>query len=204
MVKTPKPSSLTNVFGLDNPQHIFTKIVVDVWRFQDSMSIWTKNEPFPDPLFMAFNLAVTLWHMTDWLWMSGPTNRQLLAQKFSFTYDELKKGGLDKGLKKFQDAVRIACPALNVCEEIANASKHMRRRTTNPNIKAAAEWHPAIEAVGEVKKGDLVMSLSIYEGETKTDAASLFIDAMGFWEKFMTENGLFSEGNLLPQKIVKA
>jgi hypothetical protein len=104
--------------------------------------------------------------------------------------DELKKGGLDKGLKAFQDKVRADCPALNICEEIANASKHMRRRTTNPNIKAAAEWHPAIELIGNAKKGDLVMNLYIYNGAEKIDAAKLFIDAMGYWEKFMKDNGL--------------
>lgn len=204
MPEQPKPSSLSNVFGIYAPQHIFTKIAVELWRFQDASSAWTKNEPFPEPLFMAFNLAVTLWHMTDWLWMSGPTNRQLLARKFGFTYEELKRGGLDKGLKAFQDKVRADCPALNICEEIANASKHMRRRTTNPNIKAAAEWHPAIEPIGNAKKGDLVMNLYIYNGAEKIDAGKLFIDAMGYWERFMMDNGLFSAADVLPQKIIPA
>ncbi|UVO33824.1 hypothetical protein KUL72_20100 [Bradyrhizobium arachidis] len=204
MPEQPKQSTLSNVFGIYAPQHIFTKIAVELWRYQDASSIWTKNEPFPEPLFMAFNLAVTIWHMTDWLWMSGPTNRQLLARKFGFKYEELKKGGLDKGLKAFQDKVRADCPALNVCEEIANASKHMRRRTTNPNIKAAVEWHPAIEPLGDVKRGDLVMSLSIYDNGKKQDAARVFIEAMGYWEKFMMDNCLFSAEDILPRKIIPA
>jgi hypothetical protein len=106
MADAPKPGSLTNVFGLDKPQHIYTKMMVEIMRFQDALSEWSKNEPYPDALFIAFNLAVTIWHMTDWLWVSGPTNRQMLAKKFNFTYDELKKGGLDNGLKLFQDKVR--------------------------------------------------------------------------------------------------
>jgi hypothetical protein len=203
MADAPKPGSLTNVFGLDKPQHIYTKMMVEIMRFQDALSVWSKNEPYPDALFIAFNLAVTIWHMTDWLWMSGPTNRQMLAKKFNFTYDELKKGGLDKGLKLFQDKVRADCAELNICEEIANASKHMRRRTTNPNIKAAVEWHPAVDPAGNAEEGDLVMSLSIYDNSVKTDAGLMFLEAAGYWEKFMMENGLFSKDNLLDRKIIK-
>ena len=48
------------------------------------------------------------------------------------------------------------------------------------------------------------MSLYTYDGANKRDAGRLFIEAMGYWEKFMTDNGLFSADDVLPQKIIPA
>jgi hypothetical protein len=48
------------------------------------------------------------------------------------------------------------------------------------------------------------MRLSIYEHGKKQDAGKVFIDAMGYWEKFMMDNSLFSAEDVLPQKIIKA
>jgi hypothetical protein len=202
-VDAPKPSSLTNVFGLDNPQHIYTKMMVELMRFQDASSVWTKNEPFPESLFIAFNLAVTIWHMTDWLWMSSPTARQILKKRYSLQFDEKTQSGLEKGLCGFQKAVRAERRSLHVCEEIANASKHMRRRKTDPSIKAVVEWHEVIEAAGHAHKGDLLMSLSIVDNGKKQDATLFFIDAIAYWEGLLRAQNLLSEDAILPQKIVK-
>jgi hypothetical protein len=80
----------------------------------------------------------------------------------------------------------------------------MRRRRSDPAIKAVAEWHPAIEAAGNVKVGDLVLQLSIFDGENKTDAALLFIDAAGYWEKLLREKTLITAGDRLPDTIIRA
>jgi hypothetical protein len=178
MVEVPKPSDITNVFGLNNPQHMYTKMMVELTNLQTALSVWTKNEPYPEPLFIAFNLAVTAWHMSDWLWMSSRKNREMLARKYSIAYNETPSG-IDSGLGRFQEAVAKENRALYACREIANASKHMRRKKHDPEIKALVEWHPVIEAVGHAKVGDLVMSLSIFDGEKKWDASRFFIDAIG-------------------------
>ena len=54
------------------------------------------------------------------------------------------------------------CRALYVCREIANGSKHMRRKKADPDVKAKAEWHKAWEKVGVVNVGDYVMSMKYY------------------------------------------
>jgi hypothetical protein len=202
MIETPKPSSLTNVFGLDNPQHIYTKMVVELVKLQDSSSVWTKNEPYPEPLFIAFNVAITIWHMTDWLWMSSISTRTKLAKRYDVYYNETPSG-IDKGLERFQNAIANKCRELYVCREIANASKHMRRKKHDPEIKALVEWHPVVEPAGHAQIGDLVMSLSIYDGEKKKAAELLFIAAIGYWEKLLTEEQLITAGAILAQKIVK-
>jgi hypothetical protein len=202
LADAPKPSSLTHVFGLDNPQHIYTKMIVELMSFQDASSVWTKNEPYPEPLFIAYNLAVSIWHMTDWLWMSSITARQKLAKLYSITHNETRSG-IDKGLERFQDAVAGKCRALYVCREIANASKHMRRKKSDPNIQALVEWHPVVEPAGHAQKGDLVMSLSISDNGKKQGADYFFIEAIGYWEKLLMQEKLLSEDAILPQKIIK-
>lgn len=204
MGDSSKPSDIPNVFGLNQPQHMLTKLYVEIMRLTDSLSVWTKNEAFPEPLFLAFNTAVTAWHMTDWLWESNATTRDRLSRIFSFTYKESTVSGRKAGLTRFQDAVAQNCRDLHICREIANGSKHMRRRKPDPDIRAAVEWDPVTESVGEAKVGDLVMSLSVYDKGEKTDAVLLFIDAAGYWEHLLTREKWISEEHRLPERIIKA
>jgi hypothetical protein len=80
----------------------------------------------------------------------------------------------------------------------------MRRRKSDTNIKAVAQWHPAIVNVGHVKVGDLVMSLNIFDGQVQHDAQRLFIDAAGYWENLLRAENLITAENRLPDKIIKA
>jgi hypothetical protein len=67
MAEFPKPSDIPNVFGLNQPQHMLSKLLSEIFQLQTSLSVWTKRTEFPEPLFIAFNVAVTAWHITDWL-----------------------------------------------------------------------------------------------------------------------------------------
>src|ERR1700710_2757007 len=68
MVEQPKQSEISNVFGMDHPQHMFVKLGWELNELMKSMSVWKDNEAAPEPLFHAFNTAITAWHVTDWLW----------------------------------------------------------------------------------------------------------------------------------------
>jgi hypothetical protein len=148
LVEPPKPSDIPNVFGLSEPQHMVSKLYFEIMKLMDSMSVWTERREFPEPLFIAFNTAVTAWHITDWLWESRETTRALMKQRFNFDYNEWSFRGRNTGFDLFQKAVARDCRALYICREIANASKHMRRRKSDPKIRALAEWHPVLESVG--------------------------------------------------------
>jgi hypothetical protein len=201
MFEAPKPSDIPNVFGMNEPQHMLTKVYVEVSDLTESLSVWTKSEAFPRPLFIAWNTAVTAWHMTDWLWASSQATREKLRKKYNFEYNEMTQSGRENGLIAFQKAIRLDCRELHICEEIANASKHMRRRTNDPDIYAEIEWHPAIGPVAEVKKGDLVMNLVIHDKDSKTDAQLIFIGAAGYWEQLKNEK-LIAKDAALPPKII--
>ena len=203
MIEVPKPTDIPNVFGLSQPQHMVSKLYFEIMKLMDSLSVWTKGQEFPEPLFIAFNAAVTAWHITDWLWESRAETRALLKKRFGFEFNEWSNKGLSKGLNNFKDTVAKECRTLHICREIANGSKHMRRRNSDPAIKALAEWHPAIEAAGHVRVGDLVLALSIFDGDTKWDAVRLFIEAAGYWENLLREEKLITVEGRLPDKIIK-
>jgi hypothetical protein len=204
MPEVPRPSDIQNVFGLNQPQHMVSKLYFEIMKLMDSTSVWTKNESFPEPLFFAFNTAVTAWHITDWLWESSQKTRHLLSKRCKFDYNEWSQNGRNTGLSKFQEAVAKDCRPLYICREVANASKHMRRKKVDPAIKALAEWYPALEEVGHVEVGDLVMSLSILDGEKRHDATHLFIEAAGYWERLLREENLITAEARLPDRIIRA
>ena len=98
----------------------------------------------------------------------------------------------------------LHCDELRVCREIANGSKHMRKNKVDPNIKAQAVWAKVVDGAGFAKPGDLVMSLRVSHNGKEVDAELAFIEAFGFWEKLMTELGVFTIEARLPDKIMKA
>jgi hypothetical protein len=200
----PPPSDIPNVFGMNEPQHMLTKLYIEIQDLSNSLSVWTKSESFPRPVFIAWNVAVTAWHITDWLWASKQTAREKISKKFAFTYNEGSISGREKGLTAFQYAVREACRELHICREICNASKHMRLKSNDPDVRVEIEWHEAKEAVGHVKVGDLIMDLFVYDKNSKIDAQLVFIEAAGYWETLLKDEGLIDKDAALPSKIIPA
>jgi hypothetical protein len=76
MAQAPPPSDIPNVFGMNEPQHMLVKLHTEIQSLMESLSVWTKSGAFPKPMFIAWNTAVTAWHITDWLWASKQTTRE--------------------------------------------------------------------------------------------------------------------------------
>jgi len=202
MVEAPRPSEIQNVLAMEDPQQMIAKLLWEVSELTDAMSVWVDNEEFPKAIFIAFNAVVTAWHITDWVWQLSKERRQILAAHYGFAYAETDTG-IRRGLERFQEAVTKDCRALHVCREIANGSKHMRRKKADPDVKAKAEWHQALERVGVVNIGDYVMTLTITDGTETLDAVKWFIEAFGYWEKLFREHNWITADRRLPDKIVR-
>lgn len=203
MVEAPKQSDIQNVFAMNEPLHMITKLMWELENLTKSMSVWTDNRGIPVPIFIAFNTAVTAWHITDWLWQSNPQTRAVLAKRYDFSFNEWKPKDLRAALKRFQNAVAQDSRPLHICREIANGSKHMRTDKVDPKVKAVARWDPVVEGVGLVKPGDLVVSLTVLDGEQSHDAARLFIEAFGYWEQLLTKEKLMVGKTRLPDTIIR-
>ena len=148
MFEPPKPSDIQSVFALNKPQHMLSKLLWEIDRLSTSLSVWTKRTEFPEPLFIVWNAAVTAWHITDWLWQSGPEIRAILAARYNLKFIEGSKNALRAGLESFQEAIASDCRFLYVCREIANGSKHMRKNKVDPDVTALAQWLPVIQGAG--------------------------------------------------------
>jgi hypothetical protein len=132
LIRSRAPNRIPNVFGLNEPQHMVSKPYFEIMKLMDSLSVWTKSREFPEPLFIAFNTAVTAWHITDWLWESRESTRAAMKKRFGFDYNEWSQRGRNTGLHTFQNAVVADRRSIYICREIANASKDMRRKKIDP------------------------------------------------------------------------
>jgi hypothetical protein len=202
-VKIPPPSDIQNVFALNKPQHMLSKLLWEIDNLSKSLSVWTPRGEFPEPLFFVWNAVVTAWHITDWLWQSTPAIREILSKRYKLKFVEGSKNALRDGLEEFQNAVADDSRFLYVCREIANGSKHMRKNKIDPDITAVARWDQAIEGAGHVTPGDLMLSLFIVDGEHEEDATRWLIQAFGYWEQLFTQEKLISPQARLPDKIIK-
>jgi hypothetical protein len=204
MFEPPKPSEIQNVFALNKPQHMLSKLLWEIDRLSTSLSVWTKRTEFPEPLFIVWNAAVTAWHITDWLWQSGPDIRAILARRYNLKFVEGSKTAVREGLESFQEAIANDCRFLYVCREIANGSKHMRKNKVDPDVTALARWLPVIQGAGHVKPGDYTLSLIIIDGDQQQDATRWFIQAFGYWEQLFTQEKLVSIASRSPDKFIKS
>jgi hypothetical protein len=189
---------------MSEPQHMWHKLVWELHHLIDSMSVWVDDGGYPEPAFRAFNTAVTAWHLSDWLWQSGPQARAALKKRFICISSNETPTGIRRGLGRFQHAVHEDCRALKVCREIANGSKHMRTDNLDPAIKAMASWDPVVDGAGLAKPGDLIMGLKIADGGKTQDAVLWFIEALGYWDRLMSEEKLLEGAKPMPNKLVKA
>lgn len=201
-MEAPRPSDIQNVFALNKPQHMLSKLLWEIEHLSSSLSVWTKRTEFPEPLFIVWNAAVTAWHITDWLWQSSPEIRAVLARRYRLNFTEGSKNALRDGLEDFQEAVAKDCRFLYVCGEIANGSKHMRKNKVDPEVTALAEWLPVIQAAGHVKPGDFILRLTIADGDHREDACRWFIKAFGYWEELFMKEKLVSIASRLPDKHI--
>ena len=125
--------------------------------------------------YHAFNCAVTAWHVTDWLWRDiSPALKSELQVK---------------RCEDFQDYVRNACPALKLCHQIANGSKHcLVERNPNSTISAVISDGEGYDYGNPV----------IVEGETHHMADEVFRNALSWLEAFSSDRDIFPEEPFVP------
>src|SRR5665213_2807231 len=81
--------------------------------------------------YIAFNCAVTAWHMTDWVWAELDQEQRERIQALAQTSCKL----VETKPKPLQVYARDASEALRLCELIANGSKH--RVLLNPVLSVS-------------------------------------------------------------------
>jgi hypothetical protein len=131
--------------------------------------------------YHSFNCAVTAWHVTDWLWHDISQLRDKLVDK---------KGKPFKECQDFQQYIREACPALRLCHQIANGSKHCLL-THNPDS--------TISTIISNGEGYDYGHPVILEGDTQHMAYKVFFEALVWLDSFLRDENIFPAEPFVPK-----
>jgi hypothetical protein len=140
--------------------------------------------------YMAFNCAVTSWHLTDWVWegcgddkMRGP-----LCQRLEAT---------DVSLIGFQSAIGRKHRSIYICQQIATGSKHSKPRRPDPNVKAEEAWEYLPPMAGRLRAGQPLGShqyqLMLVDKGVRRDVVEIFQDAAERWEDELRASGFLED-----------
>lgn len=179
------------VLYLSHPSQLFIKLNWDLGLFQKTLSGENHEaRPYEVAAFHAFNVAVTAWHLTDWIWgFLDEKERVQMVADFEFESQVL-------GLRDFQRAVRKKSRALEICWEVANGSKHF---TTHEDSKVETQVDVKVNSatVGEFRAGQPLQTFSYefiinWNGQV-LEAVKVFEEARDFWGRLLNTAGLVGE-----------
>lgn len=126
--------------------------------------------------YRAFNVAVTAWHLIDWVWQELPPSRRAVWRD-------------DR--RSFRDACEQECPDLALCGMIAEASKHrIRDRPVRKGVATFAFADVVHAKCGEARADDPLSTwtwrLVIRDGEHERSAADVFSRVLAYWQSVIT------------------
>src|SRR5262245_50663993 len=160
-------ASTNYAYDLRSPSDLLNKAERELQRIHEAL-------PWPqEQIDHAFNCAVTIWHLTDWL-VKG-ASKELAAHGYPLNYDA------------FSARVRRESRALHVCHQLATGSKHFaldqifkgeRVQDTDTSVVAQA-----------VVPGEMVLKVYLDNG-TSERVVTVFGDALGYWERLFAKCGL--------------
>lgn len=172
-----QPEAPSNVFALATPHHFLLKLHWEIEQLKIALKTEHKIAWTDAPAYHAFNCAVTCWHLSDWVWEYADENlRQLIGSQLA---TKLAK------LEDFQAAIRTKHRSLHVCWQIANGSKHMKMRKSDPNIKTQEVWKYHAPMAGSFQAGQPLgryeYQLSFTDQGQTRDALATFEAAEKAW-----------------------
>jgi len=141
-------------------------------RYETGSLNMTERHDVMGRAYIAFNCAVTAWHMTDWVWAELDREKREKIQKLVGTRCEL----VSTNPKPLQTYARCF-DALKVCELIANGSKHCVLRHPDPSVSTA---------VTDGQGADYGNPVVIIEGKERWFGEVLWA-AVCWWQAFLEE-----------------
>jgi hypothetical protein len=140
--------------------------------------LYRRERDLQPKLWRAFNVAVTAWHMSDWVFI-----------------ERRDAGVLSGQVQDFQIDVQARCRALRLCKHVATASKHYRvERKPDPSIKVIVQANETpiaddMSDVDDARHWDIV----ILDDTGPTDALAVFYAAQAFWDAEIRDDERRSE-----------
>lgn len=128
------PAPPDQVFMLATPAHMPTKLHWEIYSLGKSLSEKPEHvEHTHAPAYCAFNCAVTVWHLADWVWTASPERHGDILALLNVRCT----GGDRKDFVAFQSAIRSRSRAIHICRQLATGSKHMTAAAyPDPDVRA--------------------------------------------------------------------
>jgi hypothetical protein len=173
-------------FGLENCRSLLNKLLWEKKHLESSLG------DVEALMFVAFNAAVTAWHLGDWVW-ADMTEEQRDALRIEWNLEL-------KDRTEFLFALRQRERSLAICREIATASKHVKVSQSPDRgigVTVKAEFADVITNEGEVAiehGGSPVTSatwnLYVIDGEDSRCFQHVLELALCYWTEFIFGRGV--------------
>ena len=126
--------------------------------------------------YITINGAITAWHLCDWVFEAAKGTRQLAEIM----------GGAPQSVADVQEWARARCPALAVCDHLANAAKHFERGPgkLDPDLETVVEWYRFHKSDGSV---DVFLAVNVRHGNQFPDPRALLEHARDFWSSVVDQ-----------------
>ena len=167
-------------FNIGDASQLLRKLTVEIHEFTKSNSSSTLSG------YLALNIAMTAWHMVDWVSADMDVDQRETATRC-----------LGRPISTHNDlaaAVTDACQALRICQVIAIAGKHVKV-TSRPDPSLATRFKLVKPSPNKARlPGEGLPYIWIIERNGKEYLAEeVFKEAHGFWEDLLSHLGMIED-----------
>ncbi len=183
-------------FGLSTPRDLLEKARREVWRLERATSLASSHEDVQDT---AFNAAVTLWHVSDWIARSTDQACVDAIERIKRDRPSLKTSPLPILQEYILDD-----PHMALCEALANGAKHLvlhespslvSTQVLQPELQSHVAAAPialmtdlSASAIGEPPVVHHIAKVRI--NDVPIHAVKVFKKALAYWDRFFIDYGL--------------
>lgn len=190
-------------FGVASPHDMLTKLRNELGRIANSS--FSKN----DLVEHGTNCALTAWSIADWVWRSRFADDHKALETLLEKHEDLASPPKKKRKDRFNEYITRECPALALCQDIANGFKHVvphapaaRQAVGVADTTASASVAPpgpfilgsstlgseGLGGPGYVAGAEMYRLKIMTTDGGKRDAIRVFDEAIAFWTRFMSEH----------------
>ena len=174
-IRMPRfPDRQPQSFQIGDCSHLYHKLAYELQQFSK------QDIDFFERGYLGLNIAMTAWHILDWLWYDMEQDKQLQNMATQILQTKIsKKGDLAASLT-------LHCNALRICQVIATAGKH-GKVTDRPDTTIETGFI----RVDARNKDDSSQDLWVisYQGNNYV-AEEVFLAVEMFWKEFLQKLGL--------------
>jgi hypothetical protein len=180
-IPIPKfPKRAHQSFNIGDASQLLRKLTVEIHEFTKSNSSSTLSG------YLALNIAMTAWHMVDWVIADMDVDQRETATRCL--------GRPISTLSNLAEAATNACRALRICQVIATAGKHVKVKT-RPDPSLATRFKLVKPSPNKARlPGEGLSYIWVIERKGKEYLAEeIFKKTHRFWEDLLSHLGMIED-----------